>query len=135
MEFIQKNILLFVVAAVSGALLLWPLVRRSAGGPWVSTLQATQLMNHDDALVLDVREAADYAKGHILGAKNLPAGDVARRAPEFDKHKARPVIVSCGDGSRAGAAAAQLRSLGFTNVHNLHGGFAGWQAAGLPVEK
>ena len=53
-------------------MLLWPLVRRSAGGPWVSAAQATQLINREDALVLDVRDPGEYGAGHILGAKNLP---------------------------------------------------------------
>ena len=135
MEFIQKNIFLVLIAAVSGAMLLWPLLRRGAGGPWVSTLEATQLMNRSDALVLDVRDAAEYARGHILGAKSVPLGELERRAPELDKHKAKPVIVHCGNGDRAGGAVGLLRRCGFANVHNLSGGFAAWQQAGLPIEK
>ena len=74
MDFVKNNLLLILVAFVSGAMLLWPLVRRSAGGPWVDTLGATQMINREDALVLDVREAAEYARGHILGAKSVPLG-------------------------------------------------------------
>src|SRR6185369_10338293 len=66
MEFITKNIFLIVIAAVSGGMLLWPLLRKGTGGPWVNTLQATQLMNRDDALVVDLRPADEFAKGHIL---------------------------------------------------------------------
>jgi rhodanese-related sulfurtransferase len=135
MEFILKNWALVAIAAVSGGMLLWPLLRKGAGGPWVNTLQATQLMNRDDALVIDVRPAAEYAKGHILGARNIPAAELERRAAELDKFKAKPVIVSCGDGNRAGDAVALLRRSGFGNVVNLTGGYAAWQQAGLPVEK
>ena len=135
MEFIQKNIFLILIAFVSGAMLVWPLVRRGAGGPWVSTLEATQLMNRSDALVIDVRDAAEYAKGHILGARNLPLAELGRRAGEFEKHKSKPVIVHCASGDRAGGAVALLRKNGFGNVHNLSGGFAAWQQAGLPIEK
>ena len=135
MEFLLKNWALVAIAAISGGMLLWPLLRRGAGGPWVSTLQATQLMNRDDALVIDVRPAAEFAKGHILGARNVPAGELERRAAEFDRFKAKPVIVNCGDGNRAGDAAALLRKSGFGNVVNLTGGYAAWQQAGLPVEK
>jgi len=135
MDFVIKNIFLVMLAAVSGAMLLWPLLRKGAGGPWVDTLQATQLMNREDALIVDLRAADEYAKGHILGAKNIPLADLERRAGELDKHKARPVIVHCGDGNRAGAGAALLRRNGFGNVQNLSGGFAAWQQAGLPVEK
>jgi len=134
-EFITKNIFLIVIAAVSGGMLLWPYLRKGTGGPWVSTLQATQLMNRDDALVVDLRPAAEFAGGHILGARNIPLAELERRAGELDKHKAKPVIVHCGDGNRAGSGAALLRRSGFTNVLNLSGGFAAWQQAGLPVEK
>ena len=136
-QFLQKgyNSLLFATALISGALLLWPLLRRGAGGPWVSTLEATQLMNRSDALVIDVRDAAEFAKGHILGARGIPLGELERRAAELERHKGKPVIVYCGNGSRAGAAVALLRKSGFASVHNLAGGFAAWQQAGLPVEK
>ena len=135
MEFVSKNIFLILVAFVSGAMLVWPLVRRGAGGPWVNTLQATQLMNRSDAVVIDLRTAAEYANGHILGAKNVPLADLERRAGELEKHKSKPVIVYSADPNRAGAAVALLRKHGIGSVHNLAGGFAAWQQAGLPVEK
>ena len=135
MEFLLKNWALVLIAFVSGGMLVWPMLRRSSGGPWVNTLQATQLMNREDALVLDVRAAADFAKGHILGARNLPLAELERRAGELDKHKAKPVIAYCADGNRSGAAVGLLRKLGFEKVVNLAGGFVAWQQAGLPVEK
>ncbi len=135
MDFVQNNILLIAVAFASGAMLIWPFVRRSAGGPWVNTLQATQMINREDALLLDVRDAAEYAKGHILGAKNVPLADLERRAAEFDRHKAKPVIVHCDTGSRATRALGVLKARGFANVVNLAGGYGAWQQAGLPVEK
>jgi rhodanese-related sulfurtransferase len=135
MEFITKNIFLVVIALVSGGMLLWPLVRKGIGGPGVNTLQATQMMNRDDAVVIDLRPSAEYANGHILGARSLPLADLARRAGELDKYKAKPVILHCADGNRSGAGVALLRKNGFTNVVNLAGGFAAWQQAGLPVEK
>jgi rhodanese-related sulfurtransferase len=132
-DFIVKNWALIAIAVVSGGMLLWPLLRKGIGG--VGTLQATQLMNRDDALVVDLRPAAEYAKGHILGARGIPLAELARRAGELDKHKAKPVILYCGDGNRAGGGAALLRKNGFANVVNLTGGYAAWQQAGLPVEK
>jgi rhodanese-related sulfurtransferase len=135
MDFIQNNLLLIAVAFASGAMLIWPFVRRTAGGPWVSTLQATQMINREDALLVDVRDAAEYAKGHIIGARNLPLADLERRAAELDKHKAKPVIVHCDNGSRATRALGVLKGRGFASVFNLAGGYGAWQQAGLPVEK
>ena len=135
MEFITKNIFLVLVALVSGGMLIWPFLRRGTGGPWVNTLEATQLINRSDALVIDLRAADEYAKGHILGAKNIPLADLERRRVELEKHKAKPVIMHCDHGNSSGAGVALLRKNGFASVHNLAGGYAAWQAAGLPIQK
>ena len=136
-QFIQKgyNPLLALTALVSGALLLWPLVRRTAGGPWVNTAEAIALINRQDALVLDVRDPGDYGAGHILGAKNLPLARIEEGVGEIAKRKDKPVIVYDEDGQRASKAAAALKRQGFTQVANLSGGIGGWRQAGLPVEK
>jgi rhodanese-related sulfurtransferase len=135
LEFLQKNILLVAAALGSGAMLLWPLVRGGIGGRSVNTLQATQLMNRDNALVLDVREPAAYAAGHILGAKNLPLAEIEKRAADFEKYKSRTVIVHCDTGSAAARAVGLLKARGFENVVNLAGGFRAWLQGGLPVER
>ncbi len=134
MEFIQANILLILVALVSGAMLLWPVVRRSTGGPSVSAQQATHLINRQDALVVDVRDPGEYGAGHIIGARNVPLARIGAAAGEL-KRKDRPVIVYCQGGERAPKAAALLRKQGFGSVVNLSGGIGAWQQAGLPVEK
>ena len=135
MDFVRNNLLLFVVALVSGGMLLWPLVRRSFAGPSVSPAQATQLINRQDALVIDVREPAEFAAGHLLGAKNLPLARLAAPGAEVAKRKDRPVIVYCDGSDRAGKAAGALKKLGFARVLSLSGGIKAWQDAGLPVEK
>lgn len=135
MDFIQNNLLLIATALISGAMLLWPLVRRGTGGPWASTLDATRLINQKDAPLLDVREPAEFAAGHVLGAKNIPLAQVEARAAELDKWKTKPVIVYCDSGSRANSAMALLKRRGFTEIYNLSGGYPAWQQAGLPVEK
>jgi rhodanese-related sulfurtransferase len=134
LDFIKTNILLIVVALASGLMLLWPLLRRSTGGPWVSPSEATQLINREDALLVDVREPGEYGAGHILGAKNYPLARLG--APgDLVKRKEKPVIVYCDSGDRASKGAAALKKLGFTRVVNLAGGLPAWQQAGLPVEK
>lgn len=134
LEFLQKNILLVAAAAGSGAMLLWPLIRGGAAGT-VTTLQATQLINRQDALVLDVRDAAAYAGGHILGARNLPLAQLEARAGELDKLKKKPVIVTCDSGTTSSRAVKVLKARGFENVVGLAGGYRAWLQASLPVEK
>ncbi|HEU4923595.1 MAG TPA: rhodanese-like domain-containing protein [Burkholderiales bacterium] len=133
MDFVRNNLLLFVVAFVSGAMLLWPLFRRGAGGPWVNTAEATHLINREDALVLDVRDPGEFGAGHILGAKNVPLSRLGDA--EVAKRKDRPVIVYCEGGERSSKAVAALKRQGFARVVNLTGGLRAWQQAGLPVEK
>ena len=134
-EFVRNNILLIVVAFVSGAMLLWPFVRRTTGGPWLNTTQATHLINREDALVVDVREPNEFAAGHVLGAKNLPLARLDASGADLAKKKERPVIVYCDGGDRSAKALAALKKQGYTRVANLSGGLAAWQQAGLPVEK
>jgi rhodanese-related sulfurtransferase len=132
-DFVRNNLLLFIVAFVSGAMLLWPLFRRTAGGPWVSTAEATHLINREDALVVDVRDPGEYGAGHILGAKNVPLSRLGDA--DLVKRKERPVIVYCDAGDRSSKAVAALKKQGLTRVVNLTGGLKAWQQAGLPVEK
>ena len=132
-EFVRNNLLLFVVAFVSGAMLLWPVFRKGTGGPWVNTAEATHLINREDALVVDVRDPGEYGAGHILGAKNVPLSRLDDG--ELAKRKERPVIVYCDGGERAGKAISALKKQGFARVVNLSGGIKAWQQAGLPVEK
>jgi rhodanese-related sulfurtransferase len=138
LEFLKKdsNGLLAAVAVVSGAMLLWPYVRRFGGGPSISATQATQLINREDALVVDVREPGEYGNGHILGAKNVPLSRIDAVGSEIAaKRKDKPVIVYCNDGNRSAKAAAALRSQGVGKAVSLSGGFSAWRQAGLPVEK
>jgi rhodanese-related sulfurtransferase len=134
-DFVRNNLLLFVVALVSGGMLLWPFVRRGTGGPWVSPTEATHLINREDALVIDVREPGEFTAGHVLGAKNLPLARLEAAGAELPKRKDRPVIVYCETGERSGRAAATLRKQGFSRVLNLSGGIGAWRQAGLPLEK
>jgi rhodanese-related sulfurtransferase len=134
-DFVRNNILLIVVAFVSGAMLLWPYVRRGTGGPWVTPAQATQLINREDALPVDVRDPGEYGAGHVLGAKSVPLAHLESGAGDLAKKKDRPLIVYCDGGGRCTKAVAALKAQGFTRVASLSGGIGAWQSAGLPVEK
>lgn len=134
-EFAKDNLLLIAVAVVSGVMLVLPLVRRGMSGGGVDTLRATQLINREDALVVDLREAAEVAQGKIIGARHVPIGELEARADALRKNKDKPVIAYCAQGNQSAQAVAILRKHGYANVFNLSGGFAAWQQAGLPVEK
>jgi rhodanese-related sulfurtransferase len=131
LQFFIDNILLIGVAFISGAMLVWPLVRGKASGPTLSTLQATQLINSRNPQVVDLRNAEDFAKGSLPNARNIPAAKMAERVGELKKDK--PVILVCATGTSAGRTAALLRSQGYSDVYVLGGGLAAWREAGLPV--
>ncbi len=137
--FLQKspfNMLLLGLAVSSGGMLLWPLVSRPFRQTHeVGAIEAVQLINRRDALVLDVRDTGDYAAGHITGARHVPESQLADRMKELEKYKSRPVVVACKSGARAPAVSGLLRKQGFTEAFALRGGVLAWQQAGLPLEK
>ncbi|MES2227625.1 MAG: rhodanese-like domain-containing protein [Pseudomonadota bacterium] len=135
MKFFIDNWFLFLAAAVSGGLLLWPMIGKSAGGAAkVSTNDAVNLINREKAVLIDVSEPAEYAAGHAAGAKSVPLSQL-ENSTALPKNKALPLVVVCATGARAGRAVGTLKKLGFENSRALAGGLAAWRAANLPVEK
>lgn len=133
MDFVVDNIVLILIALVSGAMLLWPLVTRSTAGPALDTLGATRLINDTGAVVLDVRAPEEFSAGHLPNARNIPLAELEKRAGELPANK--PVLVCCAAGNTSGRAAGVLRKAGRKDVFNLAGGLRSWREAGLPVVK
>ncbi len=133
MEFIQANIMWVALAVISGSLLLWQLVSGSLGGASVSPMQATLLLNREDAIVIDVREPAEWSAGHIANARHIVLSQLEKRLAEIEKFKSRSVIVYCASGNRSATACGVLRKAGFEKVFNLAGGISAWNEASLPV--
>lgn len=102
----------------------------------LSPQDATLLMNKEDAILLDIRPAAEFKKGHILGAKQLKAEQInqADFGP-LEKSKDKPIIVACAMGMTAKRTASQMLKAGFTKVSVLKGGMNSWQGANLPLSK
>ena len=134
LEFVMNHPLL--VGAFLMVLMAWIAyeVRNSAASGVTST-QATQLVNREDAVVVDTREAGDFKAGHIAGARNIPQSRIDERLGELEKVKDKPIIVVCKSGQSSGATVAKLAKAGFDRVFKLKGGMMQWQADGLPVVK
>lgn len=136
MEFAQQNIWLILLAGMSGFMLFGGgLFGRLSGIKQIGAHEAVMLFNHQDALVLDVRENSEFADGHIPKAKHIPLGQLSKRLSELDKFKDKPIVAVCRTGSRSGHACGTLKKAGFANVSNLAGGISAWEQAGLPKEK
>jgi glyoxylase-like metal-dependent hydrolase (beta-lactamase superfamily II)/rhodanese-related sulfurtransferase len=100
--------------------------------PTVSPREASALLQQTQPLVLDVREPAEFERGHLPGAVSVPQADLASRLHELPRE--RDVLVVCAGGTRSLRAARFLKQVGFPRVTNMSGGTSGWQAAGLAVE-
>ena len=136
LPFLLHNWALVLIAAVSGALLLWPGIAAStAGGGGVPPELAVQLMNRERAIVVDVSEADEFAASHIRGARNVPVGELQARLPDVAKNKTVPLILVCASGSRAKRAQGIAKSLGYDKAVVLGGGLKAWRDANLPLEK
>ncbi|MBA4284325.1 MAG: rhodanese-like domain-containing protein [Xanthomonadaceae bacterium] len=134
LPFVQAHPLLFIALALASAALIANEVHGSVtGGKRLGALEAVRLINDRDALIVDVRPNADFKKGHLLNAVNIPLAKFGERAAEIGKDKSRPVLVYCALGSSQVEAAARLRALGHAEVYQLKGGMNGWLTASLPV--
>ena len=135
-EFFINHWPLFVALVVISAMLAWNVSAATVQGvEIISPLRATQIMNHDRALVLDIREDSELAQGKILDAMHIPLGRLASDIKRLEKHKQHPVIVCCRVGNRSMRACGILRQHGFDSVYNLRGGVQAWQNADLPLLK
>jgi rhodanese-related sulfurtransferase len=137
MEFITQNIWLVLLAAMSGFMLIGGggLLGRMSGVKQIGPQEAVLLFNHDDALVLDVREKSEWSDGHISRAKHIPLGELKNKMADLERYKGKPIVAVCRSGNRSGSACGILKKAGFENLHNLAGGMIAWDQAGLPREK
>ena len=133
-EFASGHLLLFVAATILLVLLLGNEVLRILRGERrLSPVDAVRVINNEEALVLDVRSAADFKKGHILNAKNYALARLTEHEKELSKYKERPILCYCALGSTAPQACERLRKMGFNTVYSLKGGLNAWEGASLPV--
>lgn len=86
-------------------------------------------------MLIDVREADDYAKGHAADAIGLSKGLIELKIEQLVPDVATPVICYCGGGSRSALAVAALQDMGYGNAASMIGGFKAWQNAGLPIDR
>jgi rhodanese-related sulfurtransferase len=133
LEFVTNHFLL--VGAFGGVLiaLLWTLAS-GFGSNALSPQQGVMLMNREQALPLDVRNATSYRAGHIINAINIELSELPGAATKIEKYKALPVIVYCDAGTSSAQAAKKLRQVGFTKVYQLQGGLSAWRSDNLPLE-
>lgn len=97
--------------------------------------EVIQMMNNEDVMLLDVRESSETAAGKIAKAIQIPAGSVAQRINELERHRNKPLIIYCKTGARSRIACSALIKDGFEKIYSMNGGILAWQEAHLPVVK
>lgn len=135
-EFVHDNWIVIVVMLASGGMLLWQTFARGAGARnEIGTVEATRLINRNDAFLLDLRETSEYEGERLPNALQLPLSQLEGRAKELTRYVKRPVIAYGGRANRARLATRALEKLGFGEIFVLKGGLRAWKDAGLPVER
>ena len=129
----QHPVLFSALGVVAVLLILNEMSGLVTGEKRLSPQEAVRLINDRHALVLDVRPPADFKKGHILNALNLPQAKLGERLGELGKDTARPIVVYCALGGVAAQATHTLKKAGYTEVYPLRGGLNSWLSASLPV--
>lgn len=101
----------------------------------VGPAAAIGLINHQNTVLLDVREQSEINEGMLADAIHIPLSTFGQRVSEMDKHKDATIVVYCRSGNRSGGVCRTLTKRGFEKVYNLSGGIMAWQDAHLPIQK
>lgn len=135
-EFVGNNLFWVSLWFALLVLLVWNQFGHALQGViQVEPMEATRMLSHEHAALLDIRGATDFANGHILNAVNMVEAELGQKKPELEKMKKKPLIVYCQNGMSAPRVVRQLKSDGFTAVYSLKGGFAMWLRTGLPMSR
>ncbi|MFL1405751.1 rhodanese-like domain-containing protein [Marinobacter sp. M1N3S26] len=132
-EFVVNH---YILVSIFVALLLALFFLESRrGGKKVSAQEAVNLINRDEAVVVDIRDRKEFNEGRITGSIHIPLNAIKERASELKKHQDKTVIVVDKMGQHAAMAVKQLNGEGYTNVVRLNGGIGDWKASNLPLVK
>jgi len=132
-EFATNHWELFAALIATLALLVFSESKK--GGTSLSTHAAVQLINKENAAVVDIRLKKEFKTGHITNSINIPYADLDRRIGELEKYRNRPIIIVCNLGQTASGAVKKLNDAAFANVARLSGGITEWKTQNLPVHK
>lgn len=135
-EFAGRHVLLFTaLGAVIVLIIMSELKRLTKGYKEVLPSQAVMLINREDALVLDVREANELGQGSIIDAKHISMSTLPDKIASLPSDKNKPIVVFCKMGNRSAQASKLLLQNGYTSVSSLKGGITAWINEQLPITK
>lgn len=139
----MQDILLFIthhagLSLTAGILIflvfLIELLRMKRGSSAVTPLQAIQMINRDNAVVVDIRPQEIYRQGHIIAAQSLTPKEIQDSTKKLERFKTKPLIVVCATSVESRKIAALLLKQGY-NARALSGGIRAWNEANMPLVK
>ena len=132
-EFVVNH---YILVSLFVAFLVAILILESRrGGAKISAQGAVNLINRDEAIVVDIRDRKEFGEGRITGSVNIPLNSLKSRVAELNKFKDKQIIVADKMGQHSAMAVKQLNAEGFSNVVRLNGGVSDWKASNLPLVK
>ncbi len=133
LEFLGQQWLL--VAALVAVLVMLVMHETRRSGPSLSPQQAINLVNAEKGAFLDLRDSAEYKKGHIVDAMHIPLAKLESRMAELEKYRDKPIVLVCKMGQQSGTAGKQLKAAGYDKVYKMSGGMLEWGNLQLPTVK
>lgn len=130
-EFLAQQWILVAALLAAIGMLIFHETRKS--GPSLSPQQAINLVNAEQGVFVDLRDAGDFKQGHIVEALHIPASKLPERIAELEKFRGKPVVLVCKMGQQAGIAGKQLKAAGFDKVYKMAGGMLEWGNLQLPT--
>ncbi len=135
-EFIANHLFLFTLLVALTMLLVWNLFGDSLSGvKSILPSELTRMMNHEDAVVIDLRSREQFDQGHIINAKNHPVAEIETSKSKLQAFKQKPLVVVCQNGGESARISRAFKHEGYENVAILKGGLQAWQNANMPLTK
>lgn len=136
LEFISNHNMLFIALAVVIILIAQTFISDATRKfKLVTTAEAINLINRENAAVIDVRAENEYKDGHIAEAVHIPLSKIKEKADALQKYATRPIVFYCKTGSFSSEASKAACKHGLSNIHSLKGGLMSWLDANLPLSK
>ncbi len=134
-KFVFEHSILTICAALVIVLILFiELIRVRRSGFYVNSNTMVDLINHKNAVIIDVRPKEAYKQGHILNAMNMPSIDLRKNLGKLEKYKSQPIVFVCQNGAESRQIATILYQKNYDS-YSLIGGIPSWLKADLPTVK
>lgn len=134
-EFIGNNLFLVSLFVAIASLLFWNIFAGTLGASQITSPEVTRLINHEDAVILDIRKSDAFKQGHIINAINIDVTTLASKEKQLEKYQDKTVVICCAQGSESIRIVRGLKTKGFEKLYSLKGGVSAWQNASLPLSK